>query len=60
MKALLMNIAVLADVAISPVDTVAYLAQEYLFSVLVLVGGVALLLAGVIAIIVMLLKGKKK
>ncbi|MBQ2816314.1 MAG: hypothetical protein IJF16_00125 [Clostridia bacterium] len=60
MKALLMNIAVLADAAIPPRDTVVYLAQDYPFAVLALAGGVALLLAGVIAMIVMLLKGKKK
>ena len=60
MKALLMNIAVLADAAIPPMDTMDYLAQDYPFAVLALAGGVALLLAGVIAMIVMLLKGKKK
>jgi len=60
MKALLMNIAVLADAAIPPMNNVVYLAQDYPFAVLALAGGVALLLAGVIAMIVMLLKGKKK
>ena len=55
-----MNIAVLADAAIPPMDNVVYLAQDFPFAVLALAGGVALLLAGVIAMIVMLLKGKKK